>query len=750
MALDFADKIAEVSQDIRFPEQMLGTGLLEPFNGTNAGSRKIMHNTHRSHIFPLIAGEKAIVETGYEIRFGDYSSSITRADSDYQVIAKISKFSFAPNHHYWLILKDMKTKRLDVQERISYHYITVSYGYLYNNEFLDNLVPGSVIPKGTITQKSLAFDEYNNRKDGVNFNVCYMALDDNMEDSIIFSDEAAGRLTSPLIKPVQIPINDNDIPLNIYGDANRYKIIPDIGEDIKNATLIALRKEKKDEAYYAQSIDRLRNVMMSDSIKQIVGKVIDVDIYCNNPEILDLYYYGQLKMYHEDLKRRSSEIVKLLLPYVADGYTMTYPLQKLFGNAKRVINGDRYIDKRTFSNIILNVTVLEEIKMGPGDKASNRYGGKGVVSDIWPKQYMPRFKKMDGTYDYVDVIFNSSTMINRENVGQTIEQSLTHVGIAIVEKIKYDRIPLDKAYGMIHKYISICSPTQAAYMNEIKEKMSLDELGFFVESILESGAIHLSIKPISEAIDIDRIAELYRAFPWIEQNEVEVALEDSSGNVRYIPARRRMVIGKQYIFRLKQFAEDKFSATSLSATNLRNENTKNKAKKDARVIYPNTPVRFGNMETNNFLHLGPEIVIANIMIHSLSPQGRRLVEQMYTTDNPFVIDIKLNSDSSNRSAEIVNTFLKTIGRRLVFEKRRKKIDKIAQAAIIFDRDPIEPAIEFIPKQDWDSFDPEKDFKEKQKREKAIKAGKVESALEFWGVRGKRDEEYDILHAEDQS
>lgn len=742
MGLDFSDKIAEVSKNITSPEQMLGTGLLQPFNGTNAGARKIMHATHRSHIFPLIKGEKAIIETGYEIRFGDYSSSVTRADSDYKVIGKISKFSFSPQHHYWLILEDTKNKRLDVQERISYHYITESYGYLYNNEFLDNIEIGNIIPKGTITQKSLAFDEYNNRRDGVNFNVVYMALDDNMEDSIIFSDEAAGKLTSPLVKPVQIMINDNNIPLNIYGDSDTYKIIPDIGEDVKDSILIALRKEKKDEAYYTQSIDRLRSIMMSDELKQIRGKVIDVDIYCNNPDILDSYYYGQLKMYHNELLRMSSEFVKFLMPYFSNGYKFSYDLQKLYGISKRVMNQDKYIEKRTFSNIILNVTILEELKMNPGDKASNRYGGKGIVSQIWPKEFMPRYKNSIGNYEYVDVIFNSSTMINRENVGQTFELSLNHISAEILYKIQKDRIPLEEAYKMIYDFVAFCSPEQAAYMNDVTSKMNKEELGFFVESIINSGNIHLSMKPISDRMTIDKLAEIYKRFPWIKQNEIEVALNDSSGNVRHIKARRPMVMGKQYIFRLKQFAEEKFSATSLSATNIRNENTKSKAKKDSRILYPNTPIRFGSMETNNFGHLGTELVVANMMIHSVSPQGRRLVEQMYTTDNPFVIDIKLDSDSRNRSAEIVNTFLKTTGRRLVFIKKPKNINHIRFSPILFTEDPYHYPISFIPKQDWDNFDIEKDFKDRQKLyEKIKKNKKLRSPISFEGMgRNYRDQE----------
>lgn len=551
--LDFADKIEQVSQNLPSMEAMLGSGLLQPFNSCNSGSRKIMHSIHRSHVFPLMNGEKAIVETGYEIRFGDYSSSITKADNDYVIIAKISKFSFAPNHHYWLILKNTTTNELDVVERISYHHITQSYGYLYNNEYMDSRQVGDFIPRNTIVQKSLAFDEYNNRKDGINFNVIYMALDDNMEDSIIFSDQAAGRLTSPLIKPVQVMINDNDIPLNIYGDDKTYKVIPDIGEEIRDANLIALRKEKKEEAYYTQSVDRLRNIIMSDDVKQVHGRVIDVDIYCNNPDILDNHYYAQLKMYYNELMRYSGEFVKIILPYVSQGYKLSYELEKLFGNAKRVCNRDQYIDKRPFSNIMLNITVLEELRMTAGDKASNRYGGKGVISDIWPQCYMPRFKNINGDYEYADIIFNSSTMINRENVGQSFELSITHIGNEILKYIAEANCDLEESYKLIHKYISFCSKEQADYMDKVKSQMTNEELMFFIESIIDSGAIHVSMKPISETMTIDKLAEMYKEFPFAKQTKIEVPLIGSNGNLRYIPARRDVVIGKQYIFRLKKY-----------------------------------------------------------------------------------------------------------------------------------------------------------------------------------------------------
>lgn len=160
---------------------------------------------------------------------------------------------------------------------------------------------------------------------------------------------------------------------------------------------------------------------------------------------------------------------------------------------------------------------------------------------------------------------------------------------------------------------------------------------------------------------------------------------------------------------MKQYAEEKFSATSLSATNIKNENTKSKANKDFRELYSNTPIRFGNMETNDLNHLGAGYIVQNLMIHSLSPHARRLTEQMYLC-NPFSIDIKLDDDSSNRSAEIANTYLKTIGRRIIFEKIPKYIHKIAFTPFTFTKSPVKRPFYFVKEKD---FDFEKDWEERQ-------------------------------------
>ena len=53
-SLTFLDQMEEVSTGIQTPEQMLGRGLRQPFNGCNAGARKIMFSTHSDNILTMI------------------------------------------------------------------------------------------------------------------------------------------------------------------------------------------------------------------------------------------------------------------------------------------------------------------------------------------------------------------------------------------------------------------------------------------------------------------------------------------------------------------------------------------------------------------------------------------------------------------------------------------------------------------------------------------------------------------------
>lgn len=669
--LNIVEAAKEIQNRLPSQEHTLGKGLMQPFNNTNSGSRKIMQGIQREHVMQLMNSEVPIIGTGFETEFGKHSSSYIEADHNFVVIDKISKFSQLPNYHYYAILLDSETNTLDVIERVGYKHITEAYGYMYNNEFLDSAQVDDTICTGDVIKKSASFDEFNNKRDGVNLTTIYVSSDKTMEDSIIISESAARKFTAPLFNKVPLIINDNDILLNLYGDENSYKTFPDIGEEVNNGILCGVRREKKDEeALFTQSYNKLRDIMMSDDKYTVKGKVIDINVYCNNPEKLTgSYYNSQVKKYYDDNVAFCKNIVECVGPLIKTGLHMTYDLQKLYYNCENVLTGKQYIkEEKVFSNIIMEVIVMEELPLIPGDKVTDRYGGKGVISNIVPDRLMPRLPNGE----YVDIQFNKATCVNRVNPGQLFETSITHISNRILDYLATQVLETNEALGMVYDYMSILNKEQADSMFEYLQFCEEEEQMGFIESILLDGGIFMSLRPISDSLTIDKLAELYEMFPWVKQCTLTVPIKDSNGNYRFIPSRRPIVAGKKYIYRVKQFAEEKFSVTSLSATNIRNENSKSKSSKVYKSTYTKTPIKFGEMETGDMAHLGMEAVIVMLMIYSASPQARRLAEQLLTGD-PFDVDVKLDSDSTNRGVEILNAYLKTMGLRLTFQKVYKNI-----------------------------------------------------------------------------
>ena len=683
--MGFVEEVNKSAEQLNSLEAMLGKGLNIPYNPTNSGARKIMNGTHQSHTLVLTRGEVPYIMTGFENRFGERSSSILKTDTDYEVVAKISKFSYAPNHYYFLIVRDLSKPELDIIERVSYNHRTEMYGYLHNNTIMDSYAtPGMIIPKGEVIRRSTGFDQFGNKTNGRNINVMYEALDDNMEDSVVISDYCSKVLSAPLIRDVSIIINENDIPLNLYGNDTMYKIFPDIGEDIKDGILMAYRREKREESIYTQSVARLQQIMMSDDKVSLKGKVIDIDIKCNNPDhIKSRSYNQQFLTYYNERMRFNNELIAIIAPFITQGYKLSYQLLKRFTLANDEINGKKFIDKKAFSNIIIEFSVMENRILGIGDKVADRYGGKGVVSKIVPQENMPKLPNGQ----YIDMIKNSSTMYNRENAAQVFELELNYISMNILDFIRNSKMTADDALNMIYKFLDIISPGEADYMRRYTARYDYNELIMFIESMLAHTCLYVSNLPVTECIDIDILAKLYDAFPWIEQCYLQVPMINSNNQIRYVQTRRPVIAAPQYCIRLKQFAEEKFSATSLSSTNIMNENAKSKAAKNYKEPHSSTPIKFGQMESGDLDHMGSEFVVLSLMLHSSSPHGRRLVEQIAVGD-PYNVDVRLDSRARSRAAEKLNARLKTMGYKLVFKKTKKiKRYAILKPGLIFQDDP---------------------------------------------------------------
>lgn len=697
------DSLQEVDQQLEYPEQMLVKGKLQPFNCSSSGARKLLFSTQVNHIIPIHNPQIPFVGTGYENKYGDLSSSIIKSGPECEVISIIPIYSFAPRQRYYMIVRDHNGV-YKVFERKSYDHTTEKYGYVFNNTFIDSLSVGDIIKENSIMRKSSSYDDFGNRQDGVNLICAYMATDRTMEDSVIVSESGAKKMRSSLIEEVNIIFNDNDIPLNLYGkyELGEFKCMPDIGEEINNGILCGIRRENREESLFTQSYDRLKEIMMSDDKFTLEGTVIDIDIKSNNPNILDNFYNVQLKKYYNESMNCALNIVETVNNILANepSAVLDYDLQKLFTNSKRILNGDQYIkDGKVFTNTVATITVLKDEPLNVGDKTSDRYGGKGVVSFILPDHMMPCTEYGE----VVDIIINQSTCVNRLNPGQLFETSLNHIGSSICRYIRTNLLSPRESLSMIIDFVDIVSKEEANELRNILEKYNEEELEFFIDSIIRDGMIYLSLKPISDNMTLDKLVLLYEKFPWVKQTRLIVPIEDSNGNLRYVNSRRNIICDKKYMYRLKQLSEDKFSSTSLSSTNIRNLNTKSKSSKAYKSLHSNTPIAMGTMEVDDLSSLGMEYIVTFLMIHSVSPEARRLCEEMLTGD-PFSIDINLNETATNRSVEILNTYMKTKGLKLVFKKIRKNKQPLVQFELVNINNEAQNLVSIIPEDEKFDFD----------------------------------------------
>ena len=648
-------------------EKMLGIGLNMPFECTNSASRKNMFSSQYQQRVCLEDPEIPYISTGYENLFGQRSSAYVRTDRKWRVIGKIEKFSNAPGHHYYLFVID-EHNNMDVVERVSYCHNTESYGFLYNNEYLDKLQVGSEIPSNQTVKKSKSFDTADNYMTGKNLRVAYIADASTTEDAIEISESASMALARPEIKKVTILINDNDIPLNLYGDDNVYKIMPDIGEDIKNGIICGTRTERNDEIFFTQSGERLKVPMINDTTFKTKGRVIDINVYCNRDIATSNngIYEGQLSYYDRDYKRFCGEVVELLRNYIDNSmYKKTHELSKLYTTCEDVISGKQYFKDNVFSNIVVELTVYRKAPLEVGDKVTSRYGGKGVISKIISDNEMPR---VSGTDEIIDLIWNQATCVNRLNPGQLFELSLNFIASNITKYLLTFAKDIDICIDTLKRFFDIVSDDYSRYLiSNIDSCINDDEAAFTVyDCLAENGdGLYIPLEPITECITLDTLMDLYKEFPWITPVFMDVPIRGSRGQIRFVQSKKPSIVAKQYIYRMKQNAEEKHSSTSMSATNVRCLNSKSKAAKMFIRTHSNTPIRFGEMENSIFMLMGAEIQVQNLMIYSTSPQGRRDAKQMLES---YEFNVTLGEDGKSRSAEILNAIIKAMGLKFEFKK----------------------------------------------------------------------------------
>lgn len=658
---DIGDYLKKKEKEVTCMDHLLGPELFT-YPQYISSSRAIMFANHLKQIVTLNNPEFPRLFTNYENTFGNLSSSLHKTKANVTVYKIISKFPWKPKHLYIVFLYDAVSDKYTCITKQIAEELTEKFGYGFNTKVLDSLEEGQKVKKGTTLWKSTSYDEDDNYCYGRNALTGYLIDNRTIEDAAICSESFAKAMEAKEVETVKITINDNDLLLNLYGDMENHKGFPDIGEPIKKKIICSKRRIDNNQILFdMKKTNLVRSNNLNDKEYYSKGTVMDVNIYCNQniEDIPHIAANEQLLKYLENQTRYWTEIRDTCLAIQQSGSEYDDDIGFLLGRAENYLdpNYSWKDNDSVFSNIIMEISVQRDVPLNVGYKISGRYGNKSVLSAVIPDDQMPMLE--NGRH--FDVILNSLGVINRLNSAQLYEISVNFIADRIIEKMKTikSRAAREK---LLWKFLDHFDERgMTTKLKEYYNSLTTADKEDFFESIYQDG-IFVNIPPISTKNKpiFDILNDIYKEFDWIKPYDVYI---NKWG--RRIKLLHPMIVGEQYIIRLKQTAKKNFSARSTGYLSQKGLPDKSNKSKHNQQLYSTTPIKIGRDENNN-LSIGIDsFTLAKFhLFYRSSPAARREIEKLYTKNPLNFKKFKLKKRFKNRNVEILSAYFKAFGREL--------------------------------------------------------------------------------------
>lgn len=591
------------------------------FNGANNVMRGTMNIKHHVQHLTIDNPEFPFFYDGKEKTTGEHSSFYTRTTKEEEVIAIVKKYDNmlkgkVYNALYFLYCKEDDSYR--VVERKEIENLTENYGFEYRNEFLDNAEVGEIIPPGTMLTAPTSYDEYGNVSIGKNARVMFGVHPAVQDDAIILSKSFAASMVANDVKTVTIPITDNTILLNLYGKDGEYRGLPNIGDTFDDGIICATRSIKETRMFSDLRDISLRDINhQTDTTFYGDGEVIDINVYCNNPNLKMnkvnkqiIEYYNDARWFYTEVYKVCNSIIKKKPKYVD---REIYRWKRLAMNYLDTSAIWAFNDN-TFSNLMIEILIRKKQPTKIGRKIVGRAGNKTVVCSIWDDEDMPYLTRETTTDEYgiqhpvgprerVDAITNPLAIINRTIPMIMIEGSITFI-LDCTRKHMKELDDLEEAKDFLFEIMGILNPKQLKEVEELYESLSPRQKKEFITdaiSIDENGLLitsngsYIRWEPFNdEWLLRDAIIKIYEKYPDVMKPYHVFVPKPKWGRDIYLGKDN---IGYQYIMMLKQSGEKGFSVRSAGSISDEGLPEKSHNNKVGKLWRSEKPIRFGEYET---------------------------------------------------------------------------------------------------------------------------------------------------------
>lgn len=609
--------------------------------GNNSAGRVIMFNAHLKQCLTPERPEIPNMPTGVERVVAKCSLEQGLVQEDCTVINKIVKYEGIIDNptRYILFFYNKKKDKYSVKVVSEIENLTEIYGYQYNTIGADKLKVGDKVKKGYQLTVPTAYDEYGNWRYGVNAHTYYCLDPNTTEDGCKISQSLANRLYSVSSDKIDMMINDNDYPLNLYGDDENYKLFPDIGETISEGIVMATRKMVHSRYFYDFREDTLQDPSLSDTIytEDDRASIVDVEIFNNNKELKRSRINSQIFKYLDAQTEFWTAVYNQCKEIIDSGSDYTQDIQYIKGRAYDMIEEDKMWrrDDKSFNGVVIRVYTKKYDAAEVTRKITGRHGNKSVIAEVVPDELMPYAINEDGSITRVDLIENVPAIPNRTTGAALLEIHHSFLVERLVIHMRnpkngYTRSQMEAEW---FELLETLNPEFGMNQRNRYNKMKEKEKDKYWNGVLYGDVHPVQCLPYEDSGDPykdDKIynsylfSRLYRAGKdksWAKPTPLYVK-DPHTGIPRRIM--KDGCIGTMYIMKLKQDGKKQLSVRSTGAVNSKNLPEKSHKNKIHQERHSSTAVRFGEAEALNFTcGMSTDDIAYFQALYRTSPEARK-------------------------------------------------------------------------------------------------------------------------------
>lgn len=685
-----------MSTDNELYPELLSLAALNPFIRNTSSSRAtMMTSSHLGQALVVEGATKRRISSGLEREFAKYTRSIS-VDHDVSIIRVIPKFR--PSIGSSNISENSTTlviyERIDNQEvgmaliphnSKSEDELHQHFGFKYEKKpIMNTIAENTIVKAGTILADSPNVDENGDYKFGIEANVAYLSVPDIIEDGVVVSRSFLQKGKTKGFERRTVRFGGSNYPLNIYGNADEYKLFPEIGEAIREDGLLFALRSHDDILLPVEMSKRALgqpDFIEDKCIYAVPGaKVVDIEVHHNssvkNPptpigmEAQPKKYYESELRYHKEIVDIYDQLIKSrgkhlkLSPELhrqivySMGYmgTSNIPMIKRMPEhirKDRIGNGKVDIKHKRVDNDDWTVTVTFEYDVVPdlGSKLTNLHGGKGVIVSIWEDEDMP----VDKDGNRAEIIYDGDSIIKRMNVGVLYEQFFACASRDVTKEIVHHANNGDnqKAIDRLMEFYSIVSPPMYDIFSSGDYGAPLEE---HLQEVLKDG-IYLWM-PVNNPVDyVDVVKKVMDSFN---------VTYDKVTYKKNITTKRETFIGSSYFLVLEKTGKD-WSGVSSSKLQVHGlpakTNRQDKYSSPART----SPIRIiGESEVRLLVKAVGSDYVADILDQSNNPTTHKeIVKAILDSDKPTsikqVIDREKFPLGNSRSLQYVQHIMECGG-----------------------------------------------------------------------------------------